>query len=450
MTGAFRMFALGLRRLAVAVALLGSALSAAAFAQPAPGGTVARQPAANLPGSRMLVIDASGSMWNVVGERNSPRRAQLAARFVDKMTMQLAGESTQRSLGMVRLGYQYDWHDQAISREKQCSDVELAVQPGDASQVRDRIGYESGVGRSIAPNDYNPKGRTPLKLAIERAAYAAPAGGATLVVVTDLESDEICLPDPCGPDGQPLASLQALFKARNIRIRYVIAAGLVGAIGERARRFAACFGAEYKVLSNLEEADRLGTLVGRSLIDEAPKPPVTAAALPVSPPPPRGTIAVKLQDPAGQNVQAPGGSVLELRRPDAATPLLKAPGQETAEPGRYESSLSIGSRQWKIGDVEVSADRKTDVTYVISAGILRMQLVDTDYRRIDNEPDTVWEIAGAAGEQSTIRVKGTRLNQALPPGSYHVKIYTDAEIIPRDVKVEAGQETSLEVQVRQR
>src|SRR4051794_2182392 len=102
MMDAIRMYAPGTRRLAVVVALFGSALSATAFGQPVPGGTVARlPPAGNVPGSRMLVIDASGSMWNVVGERNSPRRAQLAAKFVETMTMQLAGESNQRSLGMV-------------------------------------------------------------------------------------------------------------------------------------------------------------------------------------------------------------------------------------------------------------------------------------------------------------------------------------------------------------
>jgi hypothetical protein len=430
------------------VAALGFALSTAVLAQSSPNTSALPwpKPIADSVATRMLVLDASGSMWKNVDDKNSPLRAELAAKFVETFTTQLANERTQRNLGMVRLGYQYSWLDKAIPEKTLCSDVEVVVPPASASQVRDKIAYQSGVGRKVANNDYAPKGQTPLKLAIEKAAYAAPPGGATLVVVTDLESDEKCVPDPCAENGKPIPSLEALLRERNIRIRYVIAAGLLGSIGDRAKRFASCFGAEYKVLDDLDQAGKLGTEVGLNLIRETPRPSVA-----VQPPPARGTIRVELQDADGQRVEAPPRSQLEVRRSDATAPLLSSPGQEVTEPGQYESSLSVGSRRWQIGDVAVLADRQTDIAFVVSAGILRMRLIDTDLRTIDTQSDTVWEISPQPGQapRPTLRFKGARMNQALPAGSYHVNIYTGTEAIPQDITIEAGQELNVDVRVRQ-
>jgi hypothetical protein len=419
-------------------------LACSAAAQGNPPGTAGPPPDPSAAPTRMLVLDASGSMWkNVDGtNRRSPLRAQLAAQFVDTFTAQLAQESAPRPLGMVRLGYRYPWTDKSIPLTTLCSDVELIVAPREtAAQTRKKIAYESGVGRKVDDDDYNPKGRTPLTLALQEAANAAPADGATLVVVTDLESDEKCTPDPCGEDGKPIAPLAKLFKDRNIRIRYVIAAGLIGAIGERAKRFATCFGAEYKVLENTDQAAKIGLEVGLQLIKDA-APPTPA----------RGLLTVMLQNANGERLAVPSGSQLDVRPARGHQSVLRAPGPATVDPGRYVSSFTVGNRRWHVDDVEVAAHQQTEVAFIIAPSILRMHLIDSDYQRIDDEPDTVWEIDPDATQQSLtkLRVKGAQLSQLLPAGKYRVKIYTHAQEIIKEVTLEPGRELDEPVQVDRR
>jgi hypothetical protein len=419
---------------ALFAALLSTSLSSSAYTQ-----TVAPPSRPSPPDhrvNRILVLDASGSMWNNVSDASSPRRAELAAKFVDLFATQLAGESVQRTLGMIRLGYQYPWLGGANSKEKLCSDVEVVVKPAIASQVRGQVAFESGVGRKMTADDYNPKGYTPLRLAIERAADAAPPEGATLVVVTDLDSKDTNCEDPC-INGKPIPELQALLDRRHIRIRYVIAAGLIGAIGERARQFAACFGAEYRLLDDLGAAERIGTEVGLKLIDETPLPVST-----------RGSISLELQDASGQKVPTPPGSQLDVRRSKSSTSILRAPGQQVTDAGSYEATLSFGGRKWPV-DAVVSADRRTDIAYVIADGILRITLVDSDFRPIDKGSDIVWEIRPASGTTTQpTRLKGPRMNQVLPVGRYHVSIYTNTATVQKDVTVDAGQESNIEIQVQ--
>jgi hypothetical protein len=404
-----------------------------AFAQGSAG--AAPQPAvsADPRSARMLVLDASGSMWKHVHEDNarSPRRAELAAQFVDTFTARLAAEPNQRTLGMVRLGYKYPWIDPSISLDTKCKDVELIASPDTtAAQARRKIAHESGVGRKVLDDDYNPKGQTPLTLALEQAANAAPPGGATLVVVTDLEKDDKCGPDPCADDNKPIAALAKLFESRKIRIRYVIAAGLIGAIGERAKQFAACFDAEFRVLENLDQARQLGTEVGRRLSDEA----VASRT-----PPARGSIAVVLQDANGRELK-PTDSQVDVRLPHGTTSLLRSSGVVAVDPGRYETTLQVGTRRWQIEDVEVASSQKTEVMFIIAHAILQIDLIDSDYMTIDDQPDTVWEIAPNPANPSlpTLSVKGTRLNQTLPAGAYRIKIYTQTGEVSRDVTLEPG------------
>lgn len=419
-------------------ALLGLVVSSSIHAQTSPPARPAPAPPADASRTnRILVLDASGSMWNNVSDPSSPRRAELAARFADQFATQLAQESVQRTLGLVRLGYQYPWLGGAYTRERLCSDVEVVVRPGIASQVRDQVAYQSGAGRNIASEDYNPKGYTPLKLAIEKAAEAAPPEGATLVVVTDLDGKDTHCEYPC-VNGRPLPQLQALLDRRHIRIRYVIAAGLIGAIGERARQFAACFGAEFRLLDDLDNAERIGMEVGLSLIREAPRPPVS-----------RGTISVELQEAGGKRIAVPPGSQLEVRRQQSQTTILRAPGQQGADAGRYDSLLSIGGRKWQVQDADVTGDRQTDIAYVVADGILRVSLVDSDFRAIAKASDVVWEISSASNSStSPIRFKGSRLDQALPAGRYLIRVYTDVAVAQKEVTVEAGQEQDTQIQVQ--
>jgi hypothetical protein len=392
--------------------------------------------------ARMLVLDASGSMWKNVEQNNdkSPRRAELAAQFVGTFTAQLATERNQHKLGMVRLGYQYSWLNRTIPRETLCKDVELVVPPLEtAAQAQGRVARESGFGRSVDDNDYNPKGQTPLELAIESAANAAPPDGGTLVVVTDLEPDDKCLPDPCGPDGQPIAKLQRLLKTRKVNIRYVIAAGLIGAIGERAKRFAACFGAEYRVLETLDQADKLGAEVARHLMDEAPPPAVAV----------HGSLKITVQDEDGRKLDVPLGGQIDLKQKNTGASVLHAPGQMAADPGHYESSLQIGTTRLQVDDAEVSPNHQTEIAFVLAPANLRIRLIDSDGLPIDNEPNTVWEIeANPSQPQNRImRFKGTFLNQMLPAGSYSVRVYASGREFDKNITLAPAQQLEISVKI---
>jgi hypothetical protein len=417
---------------------LGLMLGGIAFAQAPLIGRTPPQPGARNTAdtARTIVIDASGSMWkNVDGQNN---RAELAAQFVGTLTARLATEEPQHKLGLVRLGYQYSWLDRSIPRDTLCRDVELVVPPqATAAQAQGRVAAESGFGRKVDDDDYNPKGQTPLALAIEQAADASPPGG-TLVVVTDLEKDDVCLPDPCGPDGRPIPRLQRLLQEKNIRIRYVIAAGLIGAIGERARHFAACFGAEYRVLENLDQARTLGDEVGGHLMAEATPRPV-----------PRGLITVAVQDAQGRELGVPSGGQLDVHENNTTTPILHAPGQVSADLGRYESSLQVGSTRLQVHDAEVSAGGRTEIAFVLAPATLRIRLVDSDALAITDEPNAVWEIAAnpSQPQNHTIRVKGTFLNQALPAGSYRVRVYTATHEFNKDVTLAAGEELDASINI---
>lgn len=432
----YRAWALSPARISL-VTLCGLMLSTAAVAQTDPPTVTAR----NAGPARMLVLDASGSMWIRLKEKDkrTPRRAELAAQFVDAFTAELAKETPQRKLGMVRLGYQHSWLDKTMPPDTRvetlCSDVEVVVRPhSDAAQVRNDLAHEAGVGRVVKTTDYHPKGFTPLALAIERAAMAAPAGGAKLVVVTDLDDNDRDCPDPCGYGRRLDERLKRLLARRKIRVRYVIAAGLVGGIGKRAEQIARCFGADFEVLENLDQARRIGIAVGKRLIAEE------RAA--------RGAIMVALQDAGGQPVDLPAGGSVEVRRKNAPTGLLSSPGGATVKPGTYGTSLQLGDRRWDL-DAVVAAGRTTDVTFIIAPAILQASLVDSDKRPIENALDVVWEIEAAPGQpaRSARRVKGARLNQALPAGKYLIKVHTSTRKGETTMTLEAGKEYDEEIQV---
>ncbi len=139
------------------------------------------------PGSTILVLDASGSMW---GQIDGEPKIAIARRVIDDLLDSLpAGQS----LGLTAYGH----------REKgNCRDIETLVAPG--PDTRDAI-------RS-AVNGLNPRGKTPLSDAVVSAAEVLKfeEEAATVILVSD--GRETCDRDPCEV-GRRLAELGVDFTA---------------------------------------------------------------------------------------------------------------------------------------------------------------------------------------------------------------------------------------------
>lgn len=142
-----------------AIALVAAALLAAA-------------PAAAAADRTMIVLDASGSMWGRIDGRAKIEIARETLHGV------LRSVPAGNELGLMVYGH----------REKgSCGDIELAVPPG--------AGTGNAIDAFVA--GINPKGKTPLSVAVEKAAdiLRYTEDKATVVLVTD--GLETCEADPC-------------------------------------------------------------------------------------------------------------------------------------------------------------------------------------------------------------------------------------------------------------
>lgn len=122
----------------------------------------------------IVVFDGSGSMW---GQVNGRTKLELARESLSSVLSEI---SPQTNLGMMVYGHRV---------RGQCTDIEMAVPVGPASQTVPQI-----LSRAYS---LNPRGMTPLVDTVQRAAemlrYSEQA--ATVVLLTD--GIETCGGDPC-------------------------------------------------------------------------------------------------------------------------------------------------------------------------------------------------------------------------------------------------------------
>lgn len=120
----------------------------------------------------ILVLDASGSMWQKIPDGY---KIKIAQSVVDKLLEKIPLE---HELGLITYGHR---------RKGDCGDIELLVEPGPNN--RQRI--------SDAVNNLDPKGRTPLSASVIEAAEVLriEENPATVILVSD--GEETCDLDPC-------------------------------------------------------------------------------------------------------------------------------------------------------------------------------------------------------------------------------------------------------------
>ncbi|MCC6919035.1 MAG: VWA domain-containing protein [Alphaproteobacteria bacterium] len=120
----------------------------------------------------MMILDASGSMWGVVGGETKIAAARSAVRTL------LDGWPATRRLGLMAYGHR---------RKGDCADIETIAPVGTADAA--------AIGAAV--DRLNPKGKTPIADALTRAAtdLRSSETRATILLVSD--GIETCGGDPC-------------------------------------------------------------------------------------------------------------------------------------------------------------------------------------------------------------------------------------------------------------
>ena len=123
-------------------------------------------------GKTILVLDASGSMWQKIDEGY---KISIARNVINELLVTLPAE---QELGLITYGHR---------RKGDCGDIEMLVPP--------QAGTRDAIASAIKSLD--PKGKTPLSAAVIQAAdeLRIEENAATVILVSD--GRETCNLDPC-------------------------------------------------------------------------------------------------------------------------------------------------------------------------------------------------------------------------------------------------------------
>ncbi|WP_170294767.1 vWA domain-containing protein [Roseospira navarrensis] len=315
-----------LGRAALAVGL--TALFATGLAPMASPGAARAQSAAE-PARTVLVLDASGSMWQQIA---GGHKITVAREVVGELLGTLPEDQT---LGLWAYGH---------NRKGDCSDIEELVPAGTGNRDAIRAAVEG----------LNPKGKTPLSDAVRRAAEALryEENAATVVLISD--GRETCDRDPC-------AVANALEAAGIDFIAHVIGFD-VNASEDQAqlRCLAENTGGTFRT------ADDAGSLKD-ALVEVTAAPAPTPAPEPAPEPEPAAP-QVTLTAPA----TAPAGS----RVPVSWDP--------TVDARDYVTIVPMGTPDDEVGNYKRASDRNQEVAVQAPAepGLYEVRYVAQDGRQV--------------------------------------------------------------------
>jgi Ca-activated chloride channel family protein len=389
------------------------------------------------PPAVMIVFDGSGSMWGrLEGEK--------VAKFVTarEALKPLLGKADPRiAFGLTTFG---------ARRQADCTDATVAVplEPGS----------EKIVGLL---ERYNPKGKSPLTLALREAVKAMPASGPRSLILVHDDLDN-CSLDPCALAADlPPAGSGLTIHAVGLAIRPEDAQRLQCLTARTGGRL---FDAQTPaaVATHIEEALRLAMLATPPppAAPAAPPAPATAGAAGVGPASPAGATA-PVQRPALRTDGRPGirlATVLQagqaprtaqpqfvIRRTDAAVsepPVFSGRGQDLQVP------LPVGSYVVEAQDGLVSAAPQTftvpergqiAVDIPLGAGLLvtppaamaaEAEAVVALFRREGDRP--------AGAPLAMVAAAETVSGLALPPGRYMLRLADGNLRQERPIDVAAG------------
>jgi len=303
------------------------------------------------PGSLMVIVDGSGSMW---GPIEGVRQTKLV----------LAREALRRGLGKMspqaRIGLTLFGH-----RRGDCSDVEVVRTP----ELLD-------VPNLMAPlEQFNPRGRGPITLALREAAKSLPpgAGPRTLLLIHD-DADN-CQPDLCAAAADfRTAGITAHVVGLNVKTEDM--AKMVCLPQATGGRHFNAQSAE-QIAAYVEEALLL-TASGMGGIEARAASPTATAIVPPPPLPASGPPALHLRALPAPNTE-PLGIPLYWTVAAEAQPDMPIFGARAANPtvpvapGRYVVEVRDGPLSAK-QTAEVRDNRPATVTMVLNAGMARIRV----------------------------------------------------------------------------
>lgn len=336
---------------------------------------------------RMVVIDASGSMWNDV-RPGSATRDQLARRFAKAFVARSGEVQPEAQVGIVAFGHQRKRTD------RDCTDIQTVapMQP---------VGEPHALGSLLTAIDGipEPKGMTPLTMAVLQAARAMVSGG-YIILISDF--DETCDPDPCARMDQ----LRTAGALPGIAIMAVVATvGRSDTVPEM-ERFAECNGAKLLRVSSLPEAETLARYLADELRDAT-----TGGTL---------LIEAGVAPPLGLPVDE---RLIELSLLQGSRLIERSAGARATfrlRPGAYQLLATIhGFELEKL--VEIAAGETQRLKVDLAAAELRLEVRGVEGERLPDDLDLSWTITELATDRRIERA-GPSVAVRLSPGHYRASV----------------------------
>jgi Ca-activated chloride channel family protein len=342
---------------------------------------------AQSPGSLMLILDASGSMWGQVGGRP---KIEVAREVTSDL---VEGLPDGIDVGLTVYGRR---------REGDCNDVESVV----------ALGPLARDGLIAAVRAVQPKGKTPITHSIQVAAdtLRGRPGPSASILVSD--GEETCGVDPCG-------LVRELRQSGIDFAVHVVGIDVDPKVSRQLQCIAEAGGGQFYPAAS---ADRLraalGDAVGHSLVENLVIRAVRPPAGPGERPQPLEAEVAVLSD--GAEVARGGGRGAVLR----------------LDPGEYEVVVALpdAGEEQRLAQVAVKAGEKTEreVAFPVSAlGALA--------RDSTGQPVEVYLTLYREGEEQPLLAGWTGTSQPhlfpVPPGRYRLVL---EETGSRQTQVLAG------------
>lgn len=358
----------------------------------------------------IIILDASGSMT----EKIEGNRTKI------DIAKQVVGDLVRNLDPNIDVGFMVYGH-----RSKgDCDDIELMVPPevSDHAMILKRL------------NQIQPKGRTPICRAVEKAAEALryTEDKASVVIVTD--GEETCGGDPCSL-GKKLSETGVDFKT------HIVGFGLGKGEGAGLR----CLANETKGM--FLEARDTATLTSalNATVQKVVQSESTAIKEPTRVVSQLGRLQASVyQTEGGQPILS--DVVWTLTRKgdeESAACGFDADWSTEAAPGDYSLKVEHGAASATV-NIKIEAGKTLAEKVVLGSGVVRLSAVMKE-EGSPVEKDVVWEIGTTDAEGEFTKVATSYDGQAkfvVPAGAYQIHCIRGEASVASNVTVQSGQTVS--------
>lgn len=346
----------------------------------------------------MLVLDASGSMWQRIGNKE---KILIAREVVGEI---LDDWEPGTELGVVAYGHR---------RKGDCDDIETVVPVGpvDVETIRRTV------------NRIQPKGKTPLSAAVLKAAQDLryTEEKATVILISD--GKETCGMNPCSV-GEELEKSGVDFTA------HVIGFDISEEEREQLQCLAQATGGQY---FDAREAEELKVALSQAVEQVKIQPDQVVAVLT------QGASPLNRSDIEWQAKPAAGGQTLS----GSGVRLTLPPGS-----GAYTVSARLGQAQGKM-QVQVVEGQTQQHVLVLDAGHLILKAGARGPQGEIGDPAVQWWIQDLGRETEVTQATGPDVSLVLDSGTYGVFAHFQDKNLEQVVQLEPGeqQEVSFDFEI---